>query len=125
MFDGDLTTKPMKNELIKEIEKLLSLDYYKFEKEQKTCLIIDFMSQIRKVALKKIKKFIGSFINYCKTESPDYVSDSYLESSLKEFERIRGRKDCELFEMSSFIMLTPLPNQIKRLWAFNKNKEVQ
>ena len=89
------------------------------------------MSQIRKVALKKIKKFIGSFINYfryttsiCKAESLDYVYDSYLESSLKEFERIRRRKDCEPLEMSSFIMLTPLPNQIKRLWAFNKNKEV-
>ena len=26
--------------------------------------------------------------------------------------------------MSSFTMLTPLPNQIERIWAFNKNKEV-
>ena len=39
LFDGDLTTKPMKNELIKEVEKLLSLDDYNFEKEK---LLFDY-----------------------------------------------------------------------------------
>ena len=31
----------------------------------------------------------------CKAERYDYVYDSCLESSLKEGERIRRRKDCE------------------------------
>ena len=57
LFDKDLTTKPIKNELI----KFLSSDDYNFNKEQSsnTCLIIiHFMSQIRKLALKKSKLLV-------------------------------------------------------------------
>lgn len=41
----------MKKELIKEFIKFLSTDGYNFNKEQSlnTCLIIDFMPQIRKL----------------------------------------------------------------------------
>ena len=59
LFDGDVTAKPMKNNSMKELEKFLSPDDYNFNKGQSsnTFLIIDFMSQIRKLPLKKNQNF--------------------------------------------------------------------
>ena len=88
----------MKNEPIKELEKFLSSDDFNKVHSLSTCFIIDFMSQKRKVVLKKIKAFGNLLTNYieytasiCKAESYDYVYDSYLESALKDGERIRRR----------------------------------
>ena len=87
------------------------------------------MSQIRKVALKKIKTFGDLFSNciwyttsICKAEKYDYIYDSYLESFLKEGEKICRKRDDERLEFNSFTMVTPLSHQIERFWASNKNK---
>ena len=118
---------------MKELEKFLSPDDYNFNKGQSsnTFLIIEFMSQIRKLPLKKIKTFDDLFTNcieyttsICKAERYDYVYDSYLESSLKEGERIHRRKDCKPLEFNSFTMLALLPHQIQRFWVSYKNKEL-
>ena len=87
------------------------------------------MSQISKLALKKIETFgdlLTNSIEYttsiCKAETYDYVYDSFLESSLKEDERIRRRQDCKPLEFNFFTMLTPVPHQIEKFWASNKRR---
>lgn len=54
----------MKNNSMKELEKFLSPDDYNFNKGQSsnTFLIIDFMSQIRKLPLKKKSKLLMIYL---------------------------------------------------------------
>ena len=51
LFDGNLTFKPEKHLLVTEIEKYLMEDDYDFSKSSqlKTAMIVDFMSNVRKV----------------------------------------------------------------------------
>ena len=53
IFDGQSTSKPDKATLITELEKRLNKEEYSFKKESplKSVIIVDFMSQVRKVPL--------------------------------------------------------------------------
>lgn len=61
LFDRDITTKPDKGTLIKDLEKNLFEKEYCFENTEPTCLVIDFMSAIRKIPFTKFRHFNEAF----------------------------------------------------------------
>ena len=61
IFDGDMTAKPDKSSLMKTLESSLIEDDYKVDKKIKVCIIIDFMSSIRKIPFSKLSTFSDVF----------------------------------------------------------------
>ena len=49
LFEEDLTLKPEKSDLVKELNKLLTSSDYKYtsESQLRTAVVVDFMSLIR------------------------------------------------------------------------------
>ena len=132
LFDGETASKPRKSELVTELEKYLCKSDFTFSSKSnmKSSVVVDFMSQVRKIKLTQLKVFEDMFqevfdqaYGVCNMEQMDIVYDSYVETSLKELESIR----CALLvEPLTYINLqkeTPIPVQIDRFWACSKNKE--
>ena len=101
LFDGQLTSKPDKAALVTELKKTLNKEEYSFTKESplKSVTIAEFISQVRKVPLcdkKTFKDILHSIFEEiqfaCKSHSIDVLYYSYLESSIKECERVRRAK---------------------------------
>ena len=101
IFDGQSTSKPDKATLITELEKRLNKEEYSFKKESalKSVIIVDFMSQVRKVPLGDKNSFrdtsdsLFEQIRFaCKSHQFDVIYNGYLESSIKGCERVRRAK---------------------------------
>ena len=104
LFDGNITTKPDKAQLVSELEKCLTLEDKSFDPNSQltTHAIIDFMSATRSSQSDKSKRYqtFGDMVKAAHLAAIDYdpemthiVYDSYVEHSLKEGERIR--RACE------------------------------
>ena len=132
LFDEDLTTKPNKSELVKQLEKKLSSVETTVSSDDKLrkALVVDFMSLIRRHPVSKLKTFqdLFTFATYSILSSPfteeiDIVYDSYVEDSIKECERIRRSIDIEPLEFVNLRSTTAIPVQMDRFWACGSNKE--
>ena len=58
LFDGDLTAKPDKPELVRELEKYLQVSDYTFSNSTspyQTAVVMDFTSEVRKIPKERIK----------------------------------------------------------------------
>ena len=96
LFDGDFTVKPAKHDMIEEPEAYLDKEDFTFKKESEfsSCVFVDFMSVVRSAPLKKmhmlseVLEFLwNSCTKVCKADQVDFISDSYIENSIKEGER--------------------------------------
>ena len=56
-----MTAKPDKSSLMKTLESSLIEDDYKVDKKIKACIIIDFMSSIRKIPFSNLSTFSDVF----------------------------------------------------------------
>ena len=99
IFDGDMTAKPDKSSLMKTLESSLIEDDYKVDKKIKACIIIDFMSSIRKIPFSKLSTFSDIFESMWKSmtsvskfDTIHMVYDSYIGDSIKEAKCIRRAK---------------------------------
>ena len=56
LFNSEIMTKPDKSSLVKELEKFLEPSDYHFDRNNNvsTCIVIEFMSMIRKIPLAKM-----------------------------------------------------------------------
>ena len=93
--------------------------------------IVEFMSQIRKVSLgdkKTCRDVLDSLFEQiwfaCKSHQTGVIYDSYLESSIKECERIRREDSITPVEYALLTKGTNIPAEMDRFWASNKNKEL-
>ena len=125
-----MTAKPDKSSLMKTLESSLIEDDYKVNKKIKACIIIDFMSSIRKIPFSKLSAFSDVFESIWKSmtsvskfETIHIVYDSYIDDSIKEAERIRRAKECDPLEYIDLSLQSPLPVQLDRFWACSRNKE--
>ena len=130
IFDGDMTAKPDKSSLMKTLESSLIEDDYKVDKKIKACIIIDFMSSIRKIPFSKLSTFSDVFESMWKSmtsvskfDTIHIVYDSYIDDSIKEAERIRRAKESDPLEYIDLSLQSPLPVQLDRFWACSRNKE--
>ena len=132
LFEEDLTAKPNKSDLVKQLEKQLTASDTSFTAESKlrTAIVVDFMSLIWQYPVSKLKTFDDLFrtatysvLHAPCTEEIDLVVDSFLEDSIKECERIRRRSSCEPLEFVNLKTTTPIPVQMDRFWACGSNKE--
>ena len=125
--------KPEKHLLVTEIEKYLIEDDYDFSKsgQFKTALIIDFVSNPRKIDTTQCQIFkdilaklwsISIIYNSCTFQRLDIIYDSYIEQSIKFSKRQMqvATNGILVFniECSSYI-----PSQMEKFWAFSKKKE--
>ena len=101
LFEGDATSKPNKSVLVAELKKHLTDNdcMYQPRSELKYIVIVDFMSQTRKLRLSDLKvisdifqRVLSRIRTVCNADQYDIVYDSYLESSVNELERIRRVK---------------------------------
>ena len=127
LFDGNITTKPDKSQLVAELEKCLTDDDKVFHPDSQhiTHVIIDFMSSTRHN--QAYTKF-GDMVNAAHLSSTEFKTtmtliayDSYVELSLKEGERLR--RACEdTIDVIEIKEDTPLPKQMPPFWALSSNK---
>ena len=96
-FEEDLTVKPDKTDLVKELEKRLTSSDYNFtsESHMRTAVVVDFMSFIRRYPTSRLKTFNNLFslatysvLNVPCVEEIDIIYDSYLEDYIKQCEWI-------------------------------------
>ena len=130
IFDGDMIAKPDKSSLKKTLESSLIEDDYKVYKKIKPCVIIDFMSSIRKISFSKLSTFSDVFKSMWKSmtsvskfDTIHRVYESYIDDSIKEAERIRRAKESDPLEYIDLSLQSPLPVQLDRFWARSRNKE--
>ena len=99
LFDWNFTFKPEEHFLVTEIEKYLMEDDYDFRKstQLKTALIVDFMSNVRKInttqyqIFKDILAKLWSIIYNSRTfQHLDIIYDSYIEQTMKFCERLKA-----------------------------------
>ena len=130
IFDGDMTAKPDKSSLMKTLESSLIEDDYKVDKKIKACIIIDFMSSIRKIPFSKLSTFSDIFESVWKSttsvskfDTIHIVYDSYIGDSIKEAKCIRRAKESDPVEYIDLSLQSQLPVQLDRFWACSRNKE--
>jgi len=94
------------------------------------CIVVDVMSQQRKIPAKNIKTFqemCTTVLNMSvKSRKPcrvDFVLDSYLEGSIKQGRRER-RKMADPIELLTIDSSTCCPVQMETFWASSRNKEL-
>lgn len=133
LFDNEgVMRKSVKSEIVHELESNLSeqdprIPHY--DKPKGTCYIVDVMANIRKIKTKSTKtfgEFSDAFFRYIDSTSKcasriDLVFDSYVESSLKDSERLRREKKPAI-ELHDVSRTTPLPQEIDRFWPSRVNK---
>ena len=89
------------------------------------------MSQVRKVPLgdkKTFRDILDSLFEQirfaCKSHQNDVICDSYLESSIKECERVRKAKSITPVEYALLTADTNIPVEMDWFWAIKKSKEL-
>ena len=131
LFDEGRTYTPNKSQLTKCLEAFLEPDDFCFSmtKTAKTSVIIDFMSLIRKIPIRKLNtindvlKYMWKTItNIAEADEIHIVYDSYLENSLKGHERLRRSAEVEPIEFVNLSKQSPVPVQLERFWACSVNK---
>ena len=125
-----MTAKPDKSSLMKTLDSSLIEDDYKVDTKTKACIMIDFMSSIRKIPFSKLSTFSDVFecmwksmTSVSKFDTIHIVYDSYIDDSIKEAERIRRAKESDPLEYIDLSLQSPLPVQLGRFWACSRNKE--
>ena len=130
LFDDERTSKPDKSQLTKCLEAFLEANDFCFSKTKtaKTSIIIDFMSLVRKIPMKRLNTINDAFEYMWKTithiaeaDEIHIVYDSYLENSLKGHERSRRSAEVETVEFVNLSQQSPVPVQLERFWAFSVN----
>ena len=121
LSEEDLTVKPDKRELVKELEKRLTSSDYNFTSESHLRTAVDFISLIQRYPTSKLKTFNDLFstatysiLNVPCVDDIDIVYDSYLEDSIKECKQICRRCSCEPLEFINLKTATPIPVQMDR-----------
>ena len=130
LFEGDLPAKSDKYKLVVEIEKLLDLTIWSRDTILPTHVVVDFMSKGRMMPMAEydsIGNFLGAVIKAAVTISrriqcAHFSHDSYIELSLKEGERLRRNNPADGIEMIGMNLDSPLPQQVEKFWACDKNK---
>ena len=132
IFEDILTKKPDKSSLVKALEAYLEKTDYDYDKRRDitTCVVVDFMSLIRKISFTKMLRISDIFEEMWKRTSfisqagmIHMVYDSYIEGSIKDCERLRRAEETEPLEFVNLTGNSPLPVQLNRFWACSKNKE--
>ena len=131
LFDDERTSKPDKSQLTKCLEAFLEANDFCFSKTKtaKASVIIDFMSLVRKIPMKRLNTINDAFEYMWKTithiaeaNEIHIVYDSYLENSLKGHERSRRSAEVEPLEFVNLSQQSPVPVQLERFWACSVNK---
>ena len=120
IFEGDLTSKPNKSKLLAEIEKHLAHEDMAFPCAD-AAVILDFMSKIRSFTnlssfgtfAKAITCVLSAGQSVCFRTSLHIIFDSYLETSVKEGERIRRTACTGAVDMALIGPEVPYPNKWK------------
>ena len=135
LFDGDITTKPNKSQLISELETNLYPDDYQFNQDHPlaTHVFLDFMSKVRQFPnLRSTFTNFGGVIqevfNGAQRVCPSMamlhiVFDSYKELSIKEGERIRRAAENNAVDLAIIDESVPIPHQLDKFWASSVNKQ--
>ena len=130
LFLGDLPFPPTKAKLMDEIEQKLNMNTWEKKTELKTHMVVDVMSKLRQMSFVK-NDSLGNFLKSClnstlniseQAECLHLVQDSYIEQSLKEFERMKrsdGTQGLEIIDMSSETLVPVVP---EKFWASEENK---
>ena len=90
----------------------------------------DFMSSIRQlhlsdfsligdVIIEVVKKAVGICSNL---STAHFIFDSYIESSLKEVERLKRSQSIDASDIINMTRDTPIPKQQDKFWASENNK---
>ncbi|KAL4238796.1 hypothetical protein ACF0H5_003503 [Mactra antiquata] len=130
--DSGLIKKSTKSVLCHELEKFIdvSVEYSPSTWcEMNTVWLVDVMANIRKINIRGLKTFehlCNSFLRMIsmlcsKATRVDFVFDSYVETSVKQSERIR-RYTTKSIEICSINEDTPLPANMDTFWSSNSNK---
>ena len=99
LFDVDMTSKPVKSTLVSELKKYCCNDDHSFtyHSNLKSVVMIDFMSEVRKVNLGDVHIISDMFQTVfdcahkvCNANQLDFVYCNYVENSTKELERVRN-----------------------------------
>jgi len=128
LFDGDLPAHANKSTLV-EIETQLDLTQWNLTSLLPTHVVVDFMSKMRQMPLAEfstlgdvVTAVITSATSLC--HESDYIHlvlDSYIEFSLKEGERMK-RTNVTPIDIIGMNANTPIPRQLDKFWASEKNK---
>ena len=120
-----------KCELTRELEKHLDQASPKHipTDSMTTCYVVDVMANLRKLQTGNITtfgEFTDSFLSYVQHLANqscriDLVFDSYIDSSIKDSERMRRAKKTPI-DLHTIERHTPLPKEMDRFWASRKNK---
>ncbi|KAL8622995.1 hypothetical protein ACOMHN_027116 [Nucella lapillus] len=131
LFDGDLPAHAKKSTLVGEIESKLDLTQWNRTSLLPTHVVVDFMSKMQQMPLTEFStigaaviKVIESSTRLChESDFIHLVLDSYIELSLKEGERMRRRADVTPIDIIGMNANTPIPRQLDKFWASEKNKQ--
>ena len=111
--------------------RILSRPWYQPRSELKYIVIVDFISQTRKLRLSDLKvisdifqRVLSKIRTVCNADQYDIVYDSYLESSVNELERIRRAKLIAPIDFGHITEDSFITTQMERFWAGSKNKEI-
>ena len=129
IFDGDLPSKADKSDILEHLESEMIQTASLEHSDLKTHLIVDFMSKVRQMNMSNhklfgdlIKQFISVVSKVCSHEMLHVIFYSYLESSVKDGERLR-RSDVTPIELVELDGATPIPVSLNKFWASSSNKE--
>jgi hypothetical protein len=129
--DG-LMKKPVKYELMKELEKKLQPSDYIHPSEwadMPTGYVIDVMAYVRKIPFSSITtfgelfdKFLSIVLGICKcAKRIDFVFDAYIQGSVKDSERQRRAVKTPIL-VSDIFEETKLPRDMDTFWPSSENK---
>ena len=130
LFEGDLPSHVNKSTLVGKIVSGLDLSDWSQAPPLPTHVVVDFMSKMRQVPLAKFAS-IGASINAVITSASrisqesdaiHLVLDSYIEMSLKEWERMRQTDETKAIDIIGMNKDTPSPQQVDKFWASEENK---
>ena len=117
--------RELKNTL-EEIPEVVPID------DIPTAIIFDFMAYCRKVPVKKLKlRTYEDLLNYLwstfkniasNTNRIDIVFDVYLETGIKQQERNRRGKKCQIVETKINSIRQNLPIELDKFWGSSDNK---
>ena len=131
LFEDEKTSKlDNKSQLTICLEAFIEIDDFCFNETRttKTSVIVDFMSLVRKIFMKKFN-IVYYALTYTWKKIPDIanadeihiVYESFLENSLKGHERLRT-EGVEPIKFVNPSRQSPVPVQLERFWTCLVNK---
>ena len=131
LFAGDLPRHAEKATLVSKIEDdMMSKPAWNYQDARAEHVIVDFMSSIRQlhlsdfsligdVIIEVVKKAVG----ICsRISTVHFIFDSYIESSLKEVERLKRSQSIDALAIINTTRDTPIPKQQEKFWATENNQ---